>query len=203
MNEIEDAHLVADAQSGNRKALDLLCNKYKDRFYHFISKHLSQGDEDTANEIFQESWERAIRKLESFEGESNFLTWIIGFAKTYQYEIFRKMRKRKEISLEQMTKMDDEGKKMSFEPMSPVPGPADEAIKNEESLRVRKAIRELPDIYRIPIHQQYLWDLDINQIVENINKNKKDSDKVNVNTIKKRLERAKKMLKDVLEGEKS
>lgn len=70
----EAAELVARAKGGDVKAFDELVRKYRDRV-HSLALHLT-GDASEADDITQDAFLKAYQKLPSFEGRSEFFTWI-------------------------------------------------------------------------------------------------------------------------------
>jgi RNA polymerase sigma-70 factor, ECF subfamily len=73
-----DSELVAQAQAGNRDAVQTLLERYERRLLAVIVG-MVRNPED-AKEILQETFVRAFRSLEGFKGESSFYTWIYRIA---------------------------------------------------------------------------------------------------------------------------
>jgi RNA polymerase sigma-70 factor (ECF subfamily) len=70
----EAAELVARAKAGDRAAFDELVRKYRPRVYS-LALHLT-GQASDADDITQDAFLKAYRKLPEFEGRSEFFTWI-------------------------------------------------------------------------------------------------------------------------------
>lgn len=66
--------LVAAAQSGDRAAFDALVRRFRPRIYA-LALHLS-GSASDADDIAQEAFVQAYRRLPQFEGRSQFFTWL-------------------------------------------------------------------------------------------------------------------------------
>ena len=71
----EDAKLVALPSDGNRIAFEKLYRRHRDRIYGLVWR-LSGGDHALAEDLLQEAFVRAWRKLGSFRGDSRFATWL-------------------------------------------------------------------------------------------------------------------------------
>lgn len=66
--------LVAAAQAGDRAAFEALVRRFRPRIYA-LALHLS-GSASDADDIAQEAFVQAYRRLHQFEGRSHFFTWL-------------------------------------------------------------------------------------------------------------------------------
>ena len=71
----EDSGLIRRARDGDRSAFGELYRRHRDRV-HGIIWRLCGGDGALAEDLLQEAFVRAWLKLDSFRGESRFLTWL-------------------------------------------------------------------------------------------------------------------------------
>jgi RNA polymerase sigma-70 factor (ECF subfamily) len=71
----EDAGLVAQARQGNRLAFEKLYRRHRDCIYGLVWR-LCGGDGALAEDLLQEAFVRAWKKLGSFRGDARFLTWL-------------------------------------------------------------------------------------------------------------------------------
>ncbi len=70
----DDLSLVEACRSGRTEAFGLLVQRYQDRLYPTIARVVgSAGDPE---DILQDAFVRAFEKLDQFQGESSFYTWI-------------------------------------------------------------------------------------------------------------------------------
>jgi RNA polymerase sigma-70 factor (ECF subfamily) len=75
-----DAHLIAHAlQAGDPNAFGELVRRYQSPVRSFLRK-LTRGDEALADDLAQETFLRAWRRLETFRAEARFSTWLFGIA---------------------------------------------------------------------------------------------------------------------------
>jgi RNA polymerase sigma-70 factor (ECF subfamily) len=73
-----DQALVERAQSGDRRAFDLLVLKYQQRVGNLIGRYVRDGSE--VLDVTQDAFLKAYRALPGFRGESAFYTWIYRIA---------------------------------------------------------------------------------------------------------------------------
>lgn len=66
--------LVAAAKSGDRRAFEALVRRYRKRIYA-LALHMTRSASE-ADDIAQEVFLNAYRALPSFEGRSQFFTWV-------------------------------------------------------------------------------------------------------------------------------
>ena len=71
--------LIARVLEGDEHAFRSLYRLHADELYRF-ALWLAGGAEETAEEIVQETWIRAVRALARFEGRSSLKTWLCGIA---------------------------------------------------------------------------------------------------------------------------
>jgi RNA polymerase sigma-70 factor (ECF subfamily) len=75
MSDLEtDQLLVERAQSGDKRAFELLVMRYQSRLSRLLSRLVRDPAE--LEEVTQESFIRAYRALGAFRGESAFYTWL-------------------------------------------------------------------------------------------------------------------------------
>jgi RNA polymerase sigma-70 factor, ECF subfamily len=98
-NGAQAAELVARAQAGSREAFGELVRRYRPRILA-LALHLC-GSESEAEDIAQEVFFKAYRKLDTFEGRSEFFTWV------YRMAVNRSLNARRDRSRRRETTMDD------------------------------------------------------------------------------------------------
>ena len=85
----QDLQLVNDFLAyRSESSFRSLYQEYTPRLYQ-MAYRLSGRDDRVAEEMIQDTWVRAIRKLESFKHKSSLLTWLIGIMININREKFK------------------------------------------------------------------------------------------------------------------
>ena len=73
-----DELLVERVQKGDKRAFDLLINKYQHRIISLVGRYVSDPAE--AMDVSQEAFIKAYRAIDRFRGDSAFYTWLYRIA---------------------------------------------------------------------------------------------------------------------------
>ena len=95
----ETGQLVKAAQEGDRLAFDELIRRYRDRIVA-LALHLT-GSRTEADDITQEAFLRAYHQIGSFEGRSQFFTWL------YRIAVNRALNGRRDGARRRTVTLDD------------------------------------------------------------------------------------------------
>ncbi|MEM6363082.1 MAG: sigma-70 family RNA polymerase sigma factor [Planctomycetota bacterium] len=93
----EEGRWIAAALTGDRSAFENLVRKHQDRLY--VSMIQITGSCHDAEEVTQEAFIRAFIKLDTFQQNSQFFTWLYRVA--FNIALSRKRRRQVRISLDQ------------------------------------------------------------------------------------------------------
>jgi RNA polymerase sigma-70 factor (ECF subfamily) len=93
-----DLELVAAARAGSNAAFEELQSRYSRRLYRRIQS-ITRNHED-AEDALQETFLRAFLALDSFEGRSQFASWLTRIAINSALMVLRRRRSRAEVSFE-------------------------------------------------------------------------------------------------------
>ncbi|WP_406700372.1 sigma-70 family RNA polymerase sigma factor [Singulisphaera sp. Ch08] len=74
----DDKSLIDACRAGNTEVFGVLVTRYQDRLYPTIFRLTGCADE--ARDLLQDAFLRAFEKLDRFQGESSFYTWIYRIA---------------------------------------------------------------------------------------------------------------------------
>jgi len=134
---IDEAACIGAYLAGAPEALAPMVERYKRPLYSFILK-MTEGRED-ADEIFQETWFRALKNIHKFKHKS-FINWLFRIA--HNLIIDRSRRQRKHVSLHRSLGGEGEG---TLEDLLPAPGlsPAEEAGGSELGRAIADAVKIL------------------------------------------------------------
>jgi RNA polymerase sigma-70 factor (ECF subfamily) len=179
---MDDAFLIRQVLGGNRGAFHLLVVRYQRPIFRFLG---GMGLEAAAvEELAQESFLRAFRNLGSYDaGKATFSAWLFTIARNLALnEIARSRRRAPHVAWQEQALGADVGE--------PRPS-AQEALEiAERRRRVRLAIGRLPDLLRGVLVLAYMKELSIEDIAA--------VECCSVGTVKSRLFRGKKLLREAL-----
>jgi len=139
--EADESVLVERAKGGDRMAFEELVRRHADRLYAVLLRFLA--DPVDAEEATQETFLRAWRSIDRFEGRSRFFTWL--------YRIGLNEAKR------HLARRPPAGRVRSLEdqpiPDAPDWSEAPEVRAGQAEVRkvLERAIRDLPADYRAPL----------------------------------------------------
>ena len=112
-------------------------------------------NEDITEEIVQDTFLEAVKRIKDFKGECKISTWLCQIAKYKWYQKSKKRKKNKEISLENME--DSLILDNCIE---------DDLCKKEDKLELFKRIQSLDEITRDVMYLRILGNLDYQEIAE-------------------------------------
>jgi RNA polymerase sigma-70 factor (ECF subfamily) len=148
--ETEEARIARALHRRDPDVLDALIAQYQHRLLRYLL-HLT-GNRATAEDLFQETWMRVLKKGHLYDGKSRFVTWLLTIAHNVAID---HLRRRSPASLDQMQENEDGA---SFEVQDCRLSPFEQAAANEESARLETAMQQLPAIFRevltLRIHEQ-------------------------------------------------
>jgi RNA polymerase sigma-70 factor (ECF subfamily) len=75
---LDDQSLVQACRAGQTEAFGTLVDRYQNRLYPTVSRLM--GSAEDAEDVLQDTFVRAFEKLDQFQGESSFYTWIYRIA---------------------------------------------------------------------------------------------------------------------------
>jgi RNA polymerase sigma-70 factor (ECF subfamily) len=95
-----DMTLVAAAKNGNRKAFEILVERHEQRIF-FVARRITRTRED-AEDVVQQSFQKAFTHLRKFEGRSAFSTWLTRIAVTEALMFLRRSRGLREVFIDDL-----------------------------------------------------------------------------------------------------
>lgn len=93
-----EPQLIRRMLAGEERAFDEFFNGYFPRVYRFALPRLN-GDVEATREVVQAALEKAIRRLESFRGESGLFTWICQICRNEVVDRIRADRRMRHVVL--------------------------------------------------------------------------------------------------------
>jgi RNA polymerase sigma-70 factor (ECF subfamily) len=101
----EDLALVQAAREGDIGAFEQLLKRY-DRNVFRIANHITQNRED-AEDVVQDAFLKAYQKLDQFQGNSKFYTWLVRIAVNEALMKLRKRKASKTVSIDEDVETDE------------------------------------------------------------------------------------------------
>ena len=124
-----DRALAGQVLAGDEAAFRQLYRRHTPRLLA-VALRLAGGAEADAEDVVQETWIKAVEKLNAFRWESAFGTWLHAIAVNVAREAARKRGRRQEADLPEQ-----------LEPAAAPP-------EHVEAMDLERAIAQLPDGYR-------------------------------------------------------
>jgi RNA polymerase sigma-70 factor, ECF subfamily len=135
-----DMSLVAAAKNENRQAFEILVERHARRV-SFAARRMTRTRED-AEDVVQQSWQKAFIHLRQFEGKSSFSTWLTRIAINEALILLRKSRGRHEVLINDSTESDEA--RFALEIPDSGPNPEDNYSRLEQQRILFSALNELP-----------------------------------------------------------
>src|SRR6201991_1298276 len=140
-----DILLVEQARAGDVHAFEKLVRQY-DRQVFRIAQHITQNRED-AEDVVQDAFLKAYQKLDQFQGNSKFYTWLVRIAVNESLMRLRKRRTGKMVSIDEDVETDEGSMPRDLAEWRPDP----EMMYGQSELAeiLRKTIQGLPPGFRV------------------------------------------------------
>jgi RNA polymerase sigma-70 factor (ECF subfamily) len=185
MSEPIDEQLVALAQSGDKRAFELLVRKYQYKVIQLVSRLVGEAD---APDVMQETFIKAWRALAGFKGESAFYTWLyrIGINTAKNHLMSRSRR-----SANDEIEIGDAELFGHSEHLSDIQTPESIVLSEEIKQKVSQAIGKLPPDLRRAIVLREFEGLSYEEIAEAMD--------CPIGTVRSRIFRAREAIDAVLQ----
>ena len=177
-----DLELVAAVRAGSSTAFEEIRSRYSRRLYWRIQA-MTRNHEDTEDAL-QDTFLHAYLALDSFEGRSQFASWLTRIAINSALMVLRRRRRRAEVSFEPPSESNESG------PAIDVP---DTALNPEQLYDVRqrsrsalRAVSKLKINLRIPMTTWIEQECSMKEVARTLN--------LSLASVKTRLHRARKQL---------
>ena len=154
MNET-DQDLVGRSQRGDRAAFEELVRRTARLVFSRL--YLETGSSDRAEDLAQETFLIAWRKIRQVTDPAGFRSWLFSIAQSVAIDAARRDRRRKRSGMRQgAQRLED------LADGSPAP---DESAQREESRQLVLAmLRAMPEEYRLPLTLRYIAGADYETI---------------------------------------
>jgi RNA polymerase sigma-70 factor (ECF subfamily) len=167
---LEDNELVARTLAGDVRSYEELVRRYERLVGRVVYSYARR--EISVEDLVQETFLRAYDRLETFNPDYRFKTWLLAIANNLGVDTLRRRRELVEFNPE------------THAPVSR--SPEAEAVDADRSRGVKEAIATLPETYGVPLVLRYTEGLSYAEIAEVLS--------ITVPAVKSRLFRARNML---------
>lgn len=188
--EINPAHLlekIHKAKQGNQAAFNYLLDTFWNDVYGFQLKKTQ--NEYEAEDITIQTFSKAFNKIETFDENYSFTTWLIAISKNIHIDQIRK----KNASISTRTTAPDENR--VYEIADETPTVEDRIIKEQNLEQLLADIKQLKPHYQEVIHLRFFQEKSYKQIAKSLGEP--------MNNVKVKLLRAKKLLAEIIETRKN
>lgn len=174
---LEDNDLVARTLEGDVRSYEELVRRYERLagrvLYPYARREISVED------LVQETFLKAYDRLETFNPDYRFKTWLMTIANNLGVDTLRRRRELVEFNADLHS--------------TPSPGPESRAVDADRSQSLQEAILRLPETYSVPLILRYTEEMSYAEIAESLS--------ITTSAVKSRLFRARNMLGEELEGQ--
>ncbi len=184
-NAKNDFNLVTKAKGGDQKAYADLMHRYKDSIY-FMALKMVNNKED-AMDLTVETFAKAFEKLDKYQPEFAFSTWLFRVGTNNCIDFIRK-KKLNTTSISGM--VDDDGDERPLQIKSDTLNPEEASMKKEQAQTLKVLIDGLPQRYRNLIVLRYFDELSYEEIAEQLD--------LPLGTVKAQLFRARYLLGNIV-----
>jgi len=174
--------LVKLAKEGNQHAFSLLLDTHWNEvlFYH-LKRNLNEND---AEDIVIQTFSKAFDRIETFDEQYVFKTWLIAISKNVYIDFLRKKNALSSLDMKQTE--ESEMHKIVDETLSQ----EDELIREQNLAELLSHIKKLKPGYQEVIQLRYFQEMSYSEIAKNLHEP--------INNVKVKLLRAKKLLAEII-----
>ena len=151
----EDALLVAAAKARDTRAFELLVERHERKIF-LRAQRITRNRED-AEDVVQQSFQKAFIHLQKFEGKSLFYTWLTRIATNEALMLLRRKRGWHELPIEESSRRTESAVPVDF--LDSAPNPEDSCLDREQEQILSAALNKLRPGIRRAIELRELGEL--------------------------------------------
>ncbi len=184
---LAEQDLVRLAQKGSLAAFEELVARHRDKIY--ARAYSMMRNEDDALDLSQDAWVKGWRRLEQFQGDSSFVTWMTRIVINLCLDQLRKHKRQRTESIEAM---DEESG--GVERQMPVvnTNPTEGLERGELRQRIDRAMEQLSHEHRTVLVLHEFEELEYKEIAKRMN--------CSIGTVMSRLFYARRRMASLLAG---
>lgn len=177
--------LVIKASDGDALAFDALVRGHQDAIYR-MARHVCAAAPGEVDDVFQDTFLTAFKKLKQFRGDADLKTWLYRIASNLCLMRYRKKAARPEVPM--LDRPDDEGNVVPADFPEAAPALEEAARRKEITDAVASSLAELPVDYRLVLTLRDVEGLSAEETAKIL--------KLSVPAVKSRLHRGRLFLRD-------
>ncbi|MDT0648738.1 RNA polymerase sigma factor [Autumnicola edwardsiae] len=177
---------IREAKGGSQAAFNYLMDTFWNDVYGFQLK--KTRNEYEAEDISIQTFSKAFNKIDTFDENYSFSTWLIAISKNIHVDLIRK----KKSSIRSKTSTHDEDKVYAI--ADETPSIEDKLISEQNLAQLLRDIKELKPHYQQVINLRYFQEKSYKEIAESLDEP--------MNNVKIKLLRARKLLSEIIEDRK-
>jgi RNA polymerase sigma-70 factor (ECF subfamily) len=182
----EDALLVAAAKARDTRAFELLVERHERKIFLMVQR-MTRNRED-AEDVVQQSFQKAFVHLKKFQGKCLFCTWLTRIAINEALMLVRRKRVAHEVPIEESSTETNSAPPLYFR--DPAPDPEDSCLDREQEQILSTALNKLGPGIRRAIELRDLRELSIGETARVMG--------LSVATVKSRVFRGRRKLRERL-----
>jgi RNA polymerase sigma-70 factor (ECF subfamily) len=186
LDALDDLTLVGQARQHDQQAFTELVNRYASKIFR-LARHITRNDQD-AEDVLQETFLKAYSRLDQFQGNSSFYTWLVRIGVNESLMKIRRRKDGKMVSLDQ--ELETESGTIARELADDGEDPEESYGRGELRDVLAAAIDSLSETYRTVFVLRDIEGLSTEETAEMLG--------LSISAVKSRLLRARLQLRDKL-----
>ncbi|CAM1368386.1 RNA polymerase subunit sigma-70 [Tenacibaculum litopenaei] len=181
LDNVKISEHIAGAKAGNQMSFNFLLDQFWPLVYYFqLEKTANDND---AEDIAIQTFSKAFDKIESYDDQYAFTTWLLTISKNVFIDFLRK--KQSSIQINNSIEREE-----AYGIIDDSPSPEDTIIREQNLAKLLRDIKQLKPHYQKVIHLRYFEELSYKEIAIRMDEP--------INNIKVKLLRAKKLLAAII-----
>ena len=177
----DDANLVQETLQGNQLSFQLLVERYQARIFA-LARHYTKSQVEI-EDLAQETFLKAYRRLDTFQHQSSFYTWLYRIGVNTMLDALKRRGRSPVETVEDLELLPDAG-------TSPIASPG-AALEREEIARITQdVLAGIPEIFRCVLVMREFDGLAYQDIADTLG--------ISIGTVESRLFRARARFKERL-----
>lgn len=183
-----DYELVKRAVDGDQKAFAELMERYRDAIFYMLLKMVNNRDD--ADDLTIEAFGKAFNRIQQYQPNYAFSTWLFKIASNNCIDFLRKEKKKKMLSLDNTISGGEDGDDMTYDVKDGEPDPEESFMKDQKAETMREVVEKLKPRYRELVMLRYFKEYSYEEIADELD--------LPLGTVKAQLFRAREFLQQLL-----